>query len=519
LSVVEDCVAALQKAGDATLFGDARRGVEKESLRVSPDGFIAASPHPPALGSALTNRYITTDFSEALLEFVTPPLDSTWEVIQFLCDLHQFAGDALDDELLWAMSMPCMIRSDEDIPLARYGSSNIAQMKTIYRRGLGHRYGRYMQAISGIHYNYSLPDSIWPLLSELLASRDAVADFRSGMYFGLVRNVRRLDWLLLYLFGASPAVCKSFLRGRDAGLEEFDRGTFYGPYATSLRMSDLGYQNKNQSSLRVSANSLDEYVRDLTGAIRTPSADYAAIGLIVDGKYRQLSTNLLQIENEYYSTIRPKRLANSGERPTAALTRAGVEYVELRALDVSPFDPVGINRRTAAFLEIFLVYCVLAESPPAGDDEYDYNLANHLDVARRGREPGLKLRRAGRSVGLREWASELFDGMQAVAELMDPDGRSGHREALQTQRAAVEDAELTPSARLLDDLRSTGLPLFTYAMDLSRRYREYFASLDTGKNPRLEMLRAESAQSLARQRRVEAEDRLEFSDYLAAYFR
>ena len=519
VSVVEDRVAALQNAGAAALFGDARRGVEKECLRVTPEGYIAATSHPERLGSALTHRFITTDFSEALLEFVTPPLDSTWEVIQFLCDLHQFAGDALDDELLWAMSMPCMIRSDDDIPLARYGSSNVAQMKTIYRRGLGYRYGRYMQAISGIHYNYSLPDGVWPLLRELLESRDGIAGFRSEMYFGLVRNVRRLDWLLLYLFGASPAVCKSFLRDLDVGLEEFDRGTFYGPFATSLRMSDLGYQNKNQASLRVSANNLEEYVRDLDGAIRTPNDDYAALGLIVDGEYRQLSTNLLQIENEYYSTIRPKRVANSGERPTAALTRAGVEYVELRALDVSPFDPIGINRRTAGFLEIFLVYCLLTESPPAGPDEYQHNAANHLDVARRGREPGLALRRSGGGVALADWGAELLDGMQAVAELMDPDGDRGYRDALRVQRAAVENPGLTPSARLLDDLRQTGLPLFTYAMDLSRRYRDYFASLDAGDNPRLDMLRAESEESLARQRRIETEDRLSFDEYLAAYYR
>jgi glutamate--cysteine ligase len=212
-------------------------------------------------------------------------------------------------------------------------------------------------------------------------------------------------------------------------------------------------------------------------------------------------------------------VANSGERPTAALTRAGVEYVELRALDVSPFDPVGINRRTADFLEVFLVYCLLAESPPAAPKEYENNSANHLDVARRGREPGLELRRMGQAVGLGDWGDELFDGMQAVAELMDPDGDRGCRDALDAQRAVLNDAERTPSARLLADLRETGLPLFTYAMDLSRRYRDYFASLDTGENPRLGMLRTESDESLARQRRIEAEDRLGFDDYLAAYYR
>ena len=512
-------LAALHDTGAGGLFGGALRGVEKESLRVTPDGYIARTPHPKALGSALTHRFITTDFSEALIEFVTPPVGSSWEVTQFLCDLHQFTYAHLADELLWAMSMPCMIRSDEDIPLARYGKSNVARMKTIYRRGLGYRYGRYMQAIAGIHFNYSLPVDFWPLYRELRGASARVSEFRSAEYFGMVRNVRRLDWLLLYLFGASPAVCKSFLQGQDRGLEEFDQGTFYGPYATSLRMSDLGYQNRNQARLQVSANSLEEYTDDLTRAIRTPSEDYAAIGLKADGQYRQLSTNVLQIENEYYSTIRPKRVARSGERPTAALLRAGVQYVELRALDLSPFDPVGINRRCTQFLEAFLVYCLLEDSPSAGRDEYLDNSANHLDVARRGREPGLQLRRNGQTIGLADWARELCDGMLAVCEILDPDGASGHAAAVRAQQAVIEDPRLAPSARLLDELRSTGMPLFTYAMQISKDYRDYFRSLDQRMNQQLELLSTESRDSLDRQRAVEQSDTTDFETYLQNYYR
>ncbi len=519
MSVLEDRLAALLDAGASELFPDARRGIEKECLRVTPDGYIAASPHPRALGSALTHRFITTDFSEALLEFVTPPLGSTWEVMQFLCDLHEFAYAAIDDELLWPMSMPCMIRSDADIPLARYGSSNVATMKTIYRRGLGHRYGRYMQAISGIHFNYSAPDDFWPMYRDLSASGLELAEFRSEQYFALVRNVRRLDWLLLYLFGSSPAVCKSFLRDGQAGLEEFDRGTYYGRYATSLRMSDLGYQNKNQSSLHVSANSLDEYTVELDRAIRTPNPDYEALGLKVDGEYRQLSTSLLQIENEYYSTIRPKRVAMSGERPTAALLRGGVEYVELRALDVSPFDPVGINRRTAHFLETFLIYCLLAESPPADESESAQVVANNLSVAREGRAPGLQLRRRGQAVNLRDWGEELLEGMLAVSELMDPDGSRGYQDAVREQQAVLRDAEQTPSARLLTELRDTGLPLYTYAMQLGKDYRDYFTSLDTGLQRRQAMLREESSASLERQLALEKSEQLDFDTYLRNYFR
>ena len=231
-------INALASGECATSLRGGRCGIEKESLRVTPDGYIASTSHPAQFGSALTNRYITTDYSEALLEFVTPPLGSSWETIQFLCGIHQFVYQVLDDELLWSVSMPCMIRSEKDIPLADYGSSNVGVMKKVYRRGLGYRYGRYMQAISGVHFNYSLPDSFWPLYQDVEKSVDNANDFRSNAYLGLVRNVRRLDWLLLYLFGSSPAVCKSFLGNAETPLEELDSGTVYGRHATSLSFPD-----------------------------------------------------------------------------------------------------------------------------------------------------------------------------------------------------------------------------------------------------------------------------------------
>jgi glutamate--cysteine ligase len=505
-------------AGHPGLLDGARRGIEKESLRVTRDGYISAQPHPPALGSALTNRHITTDFSEALLEFITPPLTDCWGAVQFLCDLHQFVGMNLDDELLWPMSMPCMIRSDADIPIANYGSSNVGRMKTVYRRGLAVRYGRYMQAISGIHYNFSVPEDFWPLYQGLRGDGGSMQDFRSTAYLELVRNVRRLDWLLLYLLGASPAVCKSFLAGRESDLESLDKGTLFGPHATSLRMSDLGYHNTQQASLRVSANSLDEYVADLDGAIRSPSERWQELGIFADGQRQQLNANQLQIENEFYSTIRPKRVAESGERPTAALQRGGIEYVELRALDVSPFDPVGINQRQAKFLEVFLLTCLLLDSPPIDDAEHRANVENQSLTARRGREPGLQLQRAGSPTGLVEWGLELRTQMLAVCEVFDPDGECDYAAAVQELMAGLDDPEATPSARLLADLRTTGKPLFRYAMDLASDYHGYFQSLAPDLSPQLAQFKQESSDSMARQRAIEAGDDLDFEAYLERYF-
>ena len=198
--IFEHRVNKLAAARPPDLLWGGLKGIEKESLRVQPDGYLSDRPHPVVLGSALTNRFVTTDFSEALLEFVTPSFSNTWEVLRFLCDIHQFSYELMGDELLWATSMPCRIPDDLGIPLAYYGQSNVGRMKTIYRNGLGLRYGRTMQTIAGVHFNYSLPVSFWPVYMQLEKSRAAEVDFRSDAYLGLVRNFRRLGWLILYLF-------------------------------------------------------------------------------------------------------------------------------------------------------------------------------------------------------------------------------------------------------------------------------------------------------------------------------
>src|SRR5271167_1384425 len=412
-------LAGLINSGARGVLRGGRKGVEKESLRVSPAGELQQTSHPAALGSPLTNEHITTDFSESLIELVTPPFRETWELLQYLCDIHQFVYRHLDDELLWSTSMPCAIDDDESIPLAQFGTSNVGRMKTIYRRGLGMRYGRIMQAISGVHFNYSFPSGLWDALEYVNQSRQIRQDFVSEQYFGVLRNYRRFGWLVLYLFGTSPAVSKDFFAGREIDLPSLDEDTAYEPYGTSLRMSDIGYRNKNQATVSVSVNSLDEYVRDLSKAISTPYPPYAQIGVKVGGEYLQLNANVLQIENEYYSFIRPKRIARSGERPTKALQRAGVEYVEVRALDVSAFDPVGVNQNKLRFLEAFLALCLLRESAPISRGEQLALDANHLTVARRGREPNLKLRREGRDFAMTEWARELLDAMQGLCEMLD----------------------------------------------------------------------------------------------------
>lgn len=513
----EKRLKAVADSGGSLLSGG-RRGVEKESLRISPDGFLARSPHPIALGSALTNRFITTDFSEALLEFVTPAFPTTWEALRFLCDIHQFTYAHLGDEMLWTASMPCRISPDREVPLARYGTSNVGRMKTIYRRGLGHRYGREMQVIAGIHFNYSLPDEFWPVYASVLGSGLDETTFRSEQYLAMIRNFRRMGWILLYLFGASPAVCKSFA-GAAAKLPSLNADTWYEPYATSLRMSDLGYSNQNQSAINISLNSLDEYVRDLSDAICTPEPSYEDIGVKVDGRYQQLNANLLQIENEYYSPVRPKRIARSGEQPTAALRRDGIEYVEVRSLDINMFDPSGINQNTMRFIEAFLIYCLLEDSPKLNEDQLREVRVNQEGTAKRGRDPEFRLVRDGDPVSLTSWANEIFAGVIAVAETIDKHSDSdSYAPAVRYLHRIVAEPETSLSARIVAELRESDSSFFEFALGMARCHRDYFGTITPLRGSQEELLATETNESLQRQAAIEAADEISLDVYLQKYF-
>ncbi|HWW21979.1 MAG TPA: glutamate--cysteine ligase [Steroidobacteraceae bacterium] len=516
--VYERRLAGLINSREQRLLCEGPRGLERESLRVHPDGRIAQTPHPVGLGSALTNPHVTTDYAEALTELVTPTFQSNAALLQYLQELHQFVYRRIADELLWATSMPCALRGDADVPIARYGPSHQGRLKSIYRHGLLIRYGGIMQAISGVHFNYSFPQQFWPLYAQVYQSHDEGQDFVSARYFDMLRNYRRHGWIVSYLFGVSPALCRSFLQNRqDHQLEPLGDDTFIGPHATSLRMSDIGYRNRGQSEVAVSVNHIDEYLRDLRRAVTTPHPPFLKLGVKVDGEYRQLSGNLLQIENEYYSYVRPKRALRAGERTTHALARAGVEYVEVRALDNSAFDPVGVNLRKLYFLEAFVQLLMFKSSAPIDASEEESIDRNHLLVARHGREPGLTLVRDGRNVPMIGWAEELLDSMTGICELLD----SGHPErpysaTLKDQQAKLMDVEQTPSARLLRELREHGESFSALALRYSTEHRRSIDAQPTN-DRRSQEFAAEAEQSLEAQRSLEFSQQGSFDEYLARY--
>ena len=517
--IVEQRIAQLARAQPADVLSGGLKGVEKESLRVGDDGRLSDQPHPIGLGSALTNRFITTDFSEALLEFVTPAYAHTWQTLRVLCEIHQFTYERIGDELLWTTSMPCLMSDDSAIPLAQYGSSNVGRMKTVYRNGLGYRYGRKMQTIAGLHFNYSLPTAFWPVYQDLEKSSQDADDFRSNAYLGLVRNFRRLGWLALYLFGASPALCKSFIGGDNEIMPSFDKDTFYQPFGTSLRMSDLGYSNKTQAGINISLNSVDDYISDLSCAICTPEPAFEEIGIEVDGERRQLNVNQLQIENEYYSSIRPKRVAMTGERPTVALRRGGIEYVEVRSLDLNVFDPVGISQNAMRYMEAFLIYCLLEESAEFDDDLWKESADNHSGTATQGRDPEFRLLDRGKERSLTEWATEINRNVRAIAEIIDRgEGGNDYVQAVDAQSGLIRNPDATPSARVLEDLRQTKLAFYHFAMASANGHKEYFSEIEPLDSERLRVYEDEARASLERQQQIEMSDEISFEEYLENYY-
>ncbi len=520
LDSVQGRLARLASEADIKLLRDARFGLEKESLRVSATGGMALTPHPTALGSALTHPDITTDYSEALIEFITPPLPGVADALDYLADLQAYVYHRLDNEILWATSMPCVLSGDHNIPVARYGTSNAGRMKHVYRVGLGNRYGRVMQVIAGVHFNWSFADDLWPAYRLIEGRVCGLRDFRDQRYMALIRNLQRFGWLIPYLFGASPAVCKSFFQGQTTNLPSFDETTYYAPHATSLRMGDIGYQNSREEGLGIKAcyDDVQSYADSLLRATMEPAAAWEALGVREGDEYRQLNANILQIENEYYSTVRPKQVLKGLEKSSLALKKRGIRYIELRSLDVNAYHPLGLDETQGRFLEVFLLFCLFADSPMIDARERREIDRNLLDVAHRGREPRLVLQHRGVRLPMRAWALEILESMLPVCEMLDAvEGGAWFEDAMDDQIAKVRAPELTPSAKMLEEMRDKGEGFYQFARRLSHQHQRYF--LERRLSPEtIAQLDEKSARSLAEQRRLEAEPQSDFDTFLEEYF-
>lgn len=499
-----------------------QHGVERESLRINADGGIAKTDHQTALGSALTHRFITTDFSESLLEFITQPEPFTKTTLAQLTDIHKYTVQNIGDERLWPMSMPCYIGGEDDIRLANYGSSNVGKMKHLYRKGLKNRYGSMMQTISGVHFNFSFASDMWDEYLPQVCQQEANQNTISAGYFHLIRNYRRFCWILPYLFGASPTMCKSFLGDKKTNLDlqSFGNGSLYLPHATSLRMSDLGYTNSAQSGLQICYNQVDSYIQALRKAIQTPSAMYEKFNGKINGEFQQLNSNVLQIENELYSPIRPKQPTISLEKPTDALDDRGVSYIEVRVLDVNPFSPVGVSEQQMRFLDVFLLYCLLKPSESFDWDSYSVTEQNLNRVVTEGRNPALTLLHEGKETPLRELGNQLMEEMQAAAELLDSANEcSSYSDALAKEHQCIEQPELTLSGQIVDALFGGAEPKDNgeFGLALAEKYRQHFMTSDYQVYSE-SFFQQQMEQSLSLQQQIESEDPYDFDTFMQQHF-
>lgn len=450
------------------------RGIERETLRIDTHGNLVNTPFPSSIGSSLTHPWITTDFAESMLEFITPANASIDYTLTFLSDLHRYASGQIGDELMWPLSMPCFVNHEQDIQLAQYGTSNEGRLKTVYRQGLKNRYGAMMQTISGVHYNFSLPLAFWQARDGIRNAEEG-KDVISEGYFRLIRNYYRFGWVIPYLFGASPSMCSCFIKNPEKlqSFLELTENTGYLPYATSLRLSDLGYTNDAQRSLGITFNRLDTYVEGIKRATKTKSETFSQLGIKQKGIYQQLNDNILQIENEFYAPIRPKRVAHANETPTDALLRGGIEYIEVRALDVNPFSPIGITEEQVRFIDLFLIWCTLAQAPEMSAPELECLKRNWNRVVMEGRKPNQVIGFGCDShfEPLSKVGHALFKDLLRVADVLDRNNHNhAYREVCLRLDTLFDHPELTLSGKMLKAIKELGTEGF--GLSLAKQYKQ-----------------------------------------------
>ena len=509
----------LRESGALDDLKSIKRGIEKESLRIDSQGSISKKKHPNKLGSALTNSFITTDFSEALLELVTPAFTNVEECLSFLTDLHAFVHQSIDKELLWPLSMPCSIGANEDVVIGEYGTSNSGRMKTVYRKGLAHRYGSKMQAIAGIHYNFSLPDELFLKIADFRGLKEKdIKDIKNEIYLGMARNFKRHEWLYFLLFGASPSFSETFTEKNLSSFERSSKGSYFKQQATSLRMGDLGYISETQDDLNISINSIQEYIQDLKTALTKPHGDYQNLGEFSNEQRIQLNTSVIQIENEYYSTIRPKRICPSGERPINILNSEGIEYLELRCVDLDPFNPIGIDRNQIDFLDVFLLFCLSEESPPLETKEINSLKESHKRIINDGRNPNLKIFYEGAETKVSELANDLLEKMNEIAEeskeFVFQDRDNLWKESLQKQKEKINNLDLTPSAKVIERLINNKMSHEEFGLELAENNLSFFKDYNSS---RKEEFSREASLSQEQQNKIESQESLSFEEYLKEF--
>ena len=401
-------------------------GIEWESLRARGDGELALTPHPELFGDKLKNPLVTTDFSESQIEIITPTfntIDETFDTFSLIADLVN--ASLPYDEYLWFQSIPCILPYGDQIPIAQYSGEGKSSQR--YREDLAKKYGLKKQMISGIHFNFSFSDEFLKKIYELEESPLTFKEFKNNVYLKIARNYLRYCWLIIYLTGCSIGSHNTFsrdcIRLMDA---EDDYGSFYSTKGPSFRNSSCGY--KNLKELLPSYESVDAFVNDINSFIENGDLSEA---------------------KELYTQIRlkpknPQDLLNS-------LKNDGIEYIEVRTLDVNPFYQCGLIRQDMKFLHLFLIYMFIKDETDYADWQREAKI-NEENTAEKAYVDSMRLLRDGKEVTLKSWASEIINEMYGMCEVMGVDEFN----ILNLMLNRISNPDLTYGKRLLLLIKEKG---------------------------------------------------------------
>ena len=401
-------------------------GIEWESLRARGDGELALTPHPELFGDKLKNPLVTTDFSESQIEIITPTfntIDETFDTFSLIADLVN--ASLPYDEYLWFQSIPCILPYGDQIPIAQYSGEGKSSQR--YREDLAKKYGLKKQMISGIHFNFSFSDEFLKKIYELEESPLTFKEFKNNVYLKIARNYLRYCWLIIYLTGCSIGSHNTFskdcIRLMDA---EDDYGSFYSTKGPSFRNSSCGY--KNLKVLLPSYESVDAFVNDINSFIENGDLSEA---------------------KELYTQIRlkpknPQDLLNS-------LKNDGIEYIEVRTLDVNPFYQCGLIKQDMKFLHLFLIYMFIKDETDYADWQREAKI-NEENTAEKAYVDSMRLLRDGKEVTLKSWASEIINEMYGMCEVMGVDEFN----ILNLMLNRISNPDLTYGKRLLLLIKEKG---------------------------------------------------------------
>ncbi|WP_425619564.1 glutamate--cysteine ligase [Buchnera aphidicola] len=492
------------------------RGIERETLRIKKNGDFSKTKHPYFLGSSLTHKWITTDFSENLLEFITPATNNIDKLLSFLTDIHCFAASKMRHERMWPFSIPYSYKKKTNIQIAQYGSSNLGKMKSVYRTGLKYRYGDLINTISGIHYNFSFPILFWEYWKKQ-EEIDKNIDYISQGYLHVIRNYYRFGWIIPYLFGSSPAIPSFFLKNikKKYPFKKNKENIFYLPWATSLRLSEIGYTNTNIIDLNIMFNDFNEYIESLQKSLITPSEKFINIGLKdKENNFKQLNCNILQSENELYTQIRPKRNTQNDESPILALKNRGIEYLEIRSLDINPFSSIGINKDQILVLDLFLIWCALIDSPKINKTDFIFINKNWEKIIFKGRKPNqnMYIYQENQKKTFIEISEIILTDLKKIALILDINSDDMQYQTVCDKiKSLFINPELTYSAKFLNLLIEKGIKKI--GLNLSQKYYNEFININKF-NRNKKIFEKETKYSHAKQKQIEQSDTLNFEEYI-----